>query len=173
MAQTFNANFQAVAFAASKPMAAVLNAHATEVIKVRRIYLNNVQTVAVTGVACVLELRHYSVNPTLTTPAAAVNISFDSTNTAPTTLTLSSAASLTGGTLTGVSKRVFWSSDEPAISSATSDELECVLPLNVIYEWQPHSDIQPITLRNGQGLVLFNVTGAAGLVDVYVEYTKE
>jgi hypothetical protein len=89
------------------------------------------------------------------------------------TLQRESHAHDTGGTLTGVSKRVFWSSDEPAISSATSDELECVLPLNVIYEWQPHSDIQPITLRNGQGLVLFNVTGAAGLVDVYVEYTKE
>lgn len=171
--QTFNANFQAVAFAANKPMAAVLNAHATEVIKIRRIYLNNPQVAAVTGVACLLELRHYSANPTLTTPAAATVVSFDSTNTAPTSLTTSAAASLSGGTLTGVSKRLFWSSDEPAISSMTSDELQCFPELNKLYEWQPHSDVQPITLRTGQGIVLFNVSGAAGLLDTYIEFTKE
>jgi hypothetical protein len=71
--------------------------------------------------------------------------------------------------------RVFWSSDEPAASAATNDELQNYVPLNTIYEWQPHSDVQPITIRNGQCLLLFNVTTGtpAGTMDIYITFTKE
>jgi hypothetical protein len=48
MAQTFNAFFSGVAFAANKNMASIINQHATEVIKIRRITLFNSQTAAVT-----------------------------------------------------------------------------------------------------------------------------
>lgn len=173
MAQTFTAVFAGVAFAVNKPMAALTNTSATEVIKVRKIVINNAQIAAVTGVACFLEMRKYSPVATMTTPVAGVNLSHDNTNTAPAALAIQSAASITGGTLIGSFRRLFWSSDEPSASTGTNDELQCFLPLNTIYEWIPHSDVQPITLRNAEQLMLFNTTGAAGLVDIYIEYTKE
>ncbi len=50
MAETFRAYAAGVAFAATKNMLAMLNGHATEVLKVRRVGLSNAQTAAVTGV---------------------------------------------------------------------------------------------------------------------------
>jgi hypothetical protein len=174
MAQTFHALFNGIAFVAAKPMACLTNTSATEIIKIRRIILNNAQTVAVTGVATFLELRKYGPVATINTPVAGLLVSHDSTNTSPAALALQSGASITGGTLVGGAiRRIFWSSDEPAISTMTSDELQCFIPNNIIYDWIPHTDIQPITLRNAEQLMLFNTTGAAGIVDIYVEFTKE
>jgi hypothetical protein len=70
----------------------------------------------------------------------------DSTNTAPTTATYGHAGTI-GGTANILNSWI-WSSDEAAASVATSDELECLIPLNIIYDWiPPLSDIQPLTLR--------------------------
>jgi hypothetical protein len=170
MAQTFNAYYGAVAFAATKNMAAILNGHATEVLKIRRITLCNAQTAAVTGVVCSIELRRYTTG-TLTGPTAITPTSYDTTNTAPTTATYGHAGTI-GGT-SATLRRIIWSSDEAAVSSATSDELENFPALNVLYEWQPHSDVQPITLRQNEMIMVYNVSGAAGLLDVWIEFTKE
>lgn len=175
MAQTFTATFQGVTFVNNKPMAAVINSHASEVLKIRKVVCTNPQTVGVTGVVNQLDLRMYTVAPTFTTTVAGTLVEHDSTNTPPTTATYQSAASISGGTLAGSVARVFWSSDEPAVSVATVDELQNYVPLNTIYEWQPHSDVQPLTLRNGECIILFNVTVGtpAGNMDVYITFTKE
>lgn len=175
MAQTFTAQFQGVTFVNNKPMAAVINAHASEIFKIRKVVVTNPQTGAVTGVVNQLDLRVYTVAPTFTTPAAGTLIEHDSSNTLPTSGTYQAAASISGGTLAGSVARVFWSSDEPAISTATNDELQNYVPLNTLYEWQPHSDVQPITLRQNECILLFNVTVGtpAGTMDVYITFTKE
>lgn len=170
MAQTFNCYYGAVAFAATKNMAAILNLHATEILKIRRITLFNAQTAGVTGVICSIELRKYA-SGTLTGPTAVTPTSYDSTNTAPASATYGHAGTI-GGTPSTL-RRIVWSSDEAAVSSATSDELENFPPLNVLYEWQPHSDVQPITLRQNEMIMVYNVSGAAGLLDVAIEFTKE
>lgn len=171
MAQTFTAYFSGVAFAASKNMAAILNGHATEKIKIRRIGLLNAQTAAVTGVLCQLELRKYTA-ATLTAPTAVTPVSHDSTNTNPTTATYGHAGTLGGTPVT--MRRIFWSSDEAAISSATSDELETYVPLNIIFDaGYGDSNVQPLTLNQNEMVCLFNNTGAAGLLDVWIEFTKE
>jgi hypothetical protein len=61
------------------------------------------------------------------------------------------------------------------LTSATNDELQNFVPLNAIYEWQPHSDVQPLTLRNGESLILFGVAVGtpAGTMDTYITFTKE
>lgn len=171
MAQTFNAFYGGVAFAATKNMAAILNGHASEILKIRRITLFNSQTAAVTGVVCQIELRLYTGSGSLTGSTAITPTSYDSTNTAPTTATYGHAGTI-GGTANTL-RRIIWSSDEPAVSAATSDELENYPPLNVLYEWQPHSDVQPITLRQNQMIMVYNVSGAAGLLDTAIEFTKE
>lgn len=96
MAQTFNLHCAGVAFAATKNMAAVLNGHATEVLKIREAGLSNAQTAAVTGVVCQMECRLYTGTATLTTPTAVTPVSLDTTNSAPTTATYGHAGTIGG-----------------------------------------------------------------------------
>lgn len=173
MAQTFTAYYQAVAFAATKNMAAVLNGHASEVLKIRRVGILNAQTAAVTGALCsILMHGYFTGSPGLTGPTAVTPTSHDSTNTAPTTATYGHAGTI-AGTAT-VFRRIFWSSDEAAISTATSDELETFVPLNIIFDaGYGDSNVQPLTLRQTQMAMVYNLSGAAGLLDTWIEFTKE
>jgi hypothetical protein len=171
MAQTFRTYCAGVSFAATKNMHAILNGHATEILKIRRVGLSNAQTAAVTGVVCAMEHRLYTGSGSLTAPTAVTPVSMDSTNTAPTTATYGHAGTI-GGTANTLNAWI-WSSDEAAVSAATSDELECLIPLNVIYDWIPHSDVQPITLRQNEMNMIYNVSGAAGLLHSYQDFTKE
>jgi|GEM_PF-3591692 len=174
MAQTWTAYYSGVAFAASKNMAAVLNSHASEVLKIRRAGLLNAQTAAVTGVLCQIEARTYQTgSPGLTAPTAITPTSHDTTNTAPASATYGHAGTIAGTALT--LRRVFWSSDEAAISAATSDELETYVPLNIIFDagYGDSTNVQPLALRQNQMYMHFNTTGAAGLLDSWIEFTKE
>lgn len=173
MAQTFTAYYAGVTFAASKNMGAVLNTHATEILRIRRVGLLNAQTAAVTGVICQLEMRGYFAgSPGLTAPTAVTPTSHDSTNTAPASATYGHAGTIAGTATTF--RRVFWSSDEAAISTGTLDELETIVPLNIIFDaGYGDSNVQPLTLRQNQMALVFNVTGAAGLLDTWIEFTKE
>lgn len=173
MAQTFTAYYSGIAFAASKNMGAVLNSHASEILRIRRVGLLNAQTAGVTGVLCQLEMRGYFAgSPGLTAPTAVTPTSHDTTNTAPTTATYGHAGTIAGTASTF--RRVFWSSDEAAISTATMDELETFVPLNIIFDaGYGDSNVQPLTLRQNQMALVFNTTGAAGLLDTWIEFTKE
>lgn len=173
MAQTFTAYYSGVAFAATKNMAAVLNSHATEILKIRRVGLLNAQTAAVTGVLCAIEFRYFVAgSPGLTTPTAVTPTSHDSTNSAPTTAVYGHAGTIAGTPLT--LRRIFWSSDEAAISTATLDELETLVPLNIIWDaGYGDANVQPLTLRQSQMAMVYNVSGAAGLLDTWIEFTKE
>ena len=173
MAQTFTAYYSGIAFAASKNMGAVLNSHASEILRIRRVGLLNAQTAGVTGVLCQLEMRGYFAgSPGLTSPTAITPTSHDTTNTAPTTATYGHAGTIAGTATTF--RRVFWSSDEAAISTATMDELETFVPLNIIFDaGYGDSNVQPMTLRQTQMAMVFNTTGAAGLLDTWIEFTKE
>lgn len=173
MAQTFTAYNQAVVFAAAKNMGAVLNQHASEVLKIRRVGLLNAQTAAVVGVVCQLEMRAYQAGGVnLTAPTAVTPITHDTANTAPTTAVYGYAGTIAGTALT--LRRVFWSSDEAAISTATNDELETYVPLNIIFDaGYGDSNVQPLTLRQDQMALVYNTTGAVGLLDTWIEFTKE
>jgi hypothetical protein len=173
MAQTWTAYYSGVAFAATKNMGAVLNSHATEILRIRRVGVLNAQTVAVTGVLCQLEMRTYQAGGVaLTSPTAVTPVSHDTTNVAPTTAVYGHAGTIAGTALT--LRRVFWSSDEAAISTGTLDELETMVPLNIIWDaGYGEANVQALTLRQTQMAMVYNVTGAAGLLDTWIEFTKE
>lgn len=173
MAQTWTAYYPGVAFAATKNMAAVLNTHASELLKIRRSGLLNAQTAAVTGVVCQLEARAYQTgSPGLTAPTAVTPTTHDTTNTAPASAVYGYAGTIAGTGLT--LRRTIWSSDEASVSAATSDELECFVPLNIIFDaGYGDSNVQPLTLRQNQMYMHYNVSGAAGLLDSWIEFTKE
>ena len=170
MANTWTVYAQGVSFAANKNMLAILNA-GTRVLRIRRLGFLNNQTAAVTDVVCLGEIRRYS-GAGLTGQTAVPAIAHDSTNTALQSVTIG-----TGGTPSGTSellRRYLWSSDEPAVSGATVDELECLVPLNVLWDaGYGDANVQPLTLRQNEMLCLFNTGGAAGLVDVWMEFTDE
>lgn len=170
MANTQTAYFNGVAFAATKNMAAILNTHATEKIKIRRIGLLNAQTAAVTGVLCAIELRLYTATATLAAPTAVVPVKHDSTKAAPTSATIGHAG--TPGGTPAVLRRIFWSSDEATISTGTLDEWETLVPLNIIWDAGYYDPIvEPLVLNQNEMVSVYNVSGAAGLLDVWIEYT--
>jgi hypothetical protein len=169
MANTQTAYFTGVAFAATKNMAAILNTHATEKIKIRRVGLLNAQTAGVTGVLCAIELRKYT-GAGLATPTAVVPVKHDSTLAAPTSATIGHAGTISGTPVT--LRRIFWSSDEAAISTGTLDEWETLVPLNIIWDagyYDP--SVEPLVLNQNEMIMVYNVSGAAGLLDVWIEYT--
>lgn len=170
MANTLTAYFNGVAFAATKNMGAILNSHATEKIQIRRVGLLNAQTAAVTGVQCALELRKYSA-ATLGTPTAVVPVKHNSTLAAPASAVIGHAGTI-GGTAE-LLRRIFWSSDEAAISTGTLDEWETMVPLNVIWDagYYESAGPEPLTLNQGEMLMVYNVSGAAGLLDTWIEFT--
>jgi len=174
MAQTWTAYGNGLAFAANKNMMAILNLHAAEIIKIRRLGILNSQTGAVTGVLCSMEFRLYPATASLSAPTAITPVTHDSTNTLPASYTLGTLGTpATTGTAQAL-RRIFWSSDEAAISTATSDELETYVPLNIIFDaGYGDANVQPLTLRQNQMACLYNISGAAGLLDIWMEFTKE
>lgn len=172
MANTWTLNNQGVAFAASKVMAGILNA-GTRVLRIARMGLLNNQTAGVTGVACFMEIRKYPATMTWASPTAVAPVSHDSTNSALSSVTAGNSGT-PGGSTGLVLRRIFWSSDEPSISTATSDELECFVPLNVIWDaGYGDSAVQKVAVRQNEGFLLFNTTGAAGIVDIWAEFLDE
>lgn len=172
MANTWTLYNQGIAFAANKVMAGILNG-GSRVLRIARMGLLNNQTAGVTGVACLAEVRKYPATMTWTTPTAVTPVAHDSTNSALSSVTAGNSGT-PGGSTAAVLRRVFWSSDEPAISSATSDELECFVPLNVIWDaGYGDAAVQKIAVRQNEGFLLYNTTGAAGLVDCWTEFLDE
>lgn len=170
MANTWTLNAVNIAFAVNKNMLAILNTGA-RVIRIRRIGLLNNQTVAVTGVTCFGEIRRYTAAG-LATPTAVVPVAHDTGNSALTGLTLGTAGTPSG--TAEVLRRYLWSSDEPAASTASIDELECIVPLNVIWDaGYGEANVQALTLRTNEMVSIFNTVGAAGLVDIWIEFTDE
>jgi hypothetical protein len=173
MAQTWTAYFQAVAFGNAKNMAAILNTHATEKLSIYRVGILNTQTAAVTGVLVDLQLRVYqSGSPSLSSPTAITPTPHDSTNTAPASATYGHAGTIAGTAQT--LRRIAWSNDEPAVSSATSDEFECLVPWNIIWDaGYGDSNVQPLTLNQNQMVLLFcNTNSTVGTLDTWMEFTK-
>jgi hypothetical protein len=173
MAQTWTAYYSAVAYGNGKNMGAILNGHATEVLSVYRVGLLNAQTAAITGVLAELQFRIYQTGGvTLTGGTAITPTPHDTTNVAPTTATYSHNSTL-GGTAQIV-RRVMWSTDEPTFTSATSDEFECNVPLNIIWDaGYGDTNVDPLKLRQTQMcLVYCNTNTVVGTLDTWMEFTK-
>lgn len=141
------------------------------VVRVYRVSALNAQTVAVTGVNSVFNLtkistgsgglyltptKHDSQSPLV--PAqivAATNMSYTASSTF---------------------RRLFWSNDEPLLSTAGSiDEFQTIPRMMNLWESSySEQNVQPITLREGQGLALINNTNTnVGVADFFMEFTVE
>jgi len=170
MAQTYTAAAIGVAFGNNKSMLGIFNGSGSgRIIRVFRVWVLNNQTAGVTGVLTTWELKRSSAQ----SAGTAITPTKHDTNSESMPAQVAVA---TGATVTQTSdvalRRFMWSNDEPAASSATSDELECLVPLNCVWDSTGDSNIEPIVLREGQGLdVRHSGSTTVGICDVFVEYT--
>lgn len=170
MAKTYTASAIGIAFASNKSLLGILNGHASRDVKVYRVWTLNNQTTGVTGVLTSMSIRMLS---NLTGGTAVTPVAHDTSNTG---VDLTSITCVTNGSATqtgGNALRVWmWSGDEPAVSAATSDEFQCLVPLNCVWDSTGDSNIEPITLNQNEGVhVVQPGSNAVGIVDVFMEFT--
>ena len=169
--KTYTAAAIGVAFASAKSLLGLMNAHATRKIKLWRAWQLNNQTTSVTGVLTSCNLRRIN---SLSGGTAITPIPHDTSNA---TVDLTSISCITGGTFANNATynpfRVWmWSSDEPAVSSATSDELECIVPLMCTWDSTGSADLEPIVCNNGEGIHITQPgANAVGISDIFMEFS--
>lgn len=169
--QTHTVGFIGPAFGNNKSMGAIFNGVGSgRIVRVHRVWMLNNQTAAVTGVLTTMVIRRTTAQSAGT---AVVPVKHD---TASTTLAAQILVA-TGATvtLTGVElRRWMWSNDEPVASSGTSDEFECLVPMNLVWDSTGDADIEPIVLREGEGIsVHHSGSSAVGICDIFVEFTSD
>lgn len=171
MAATFTAAGVGVTFGNAKHMLSVFNgAGSGRVLRVKRVWVLNNQTTAVTGVLTTFALRRTSAQ------SAGSSVTPTKHDTASSNLP-AQVLCATGATVTNTADNQLrtwaWSNDEPAASSGTNDEFECVVPLSCVWDSATgDTDIEPITLRAGEGLTVQHTgASAVGVCDIFIEFT--
>lgn len=175
MADTWRAVSLAVAFASGKSMLDVANeSDSVKHIKVRRAFLFNNQTAAVTGVVTTLRLTRFAQGSTAPAGGSTVTpVAHDTSNAALDAGTTCG----TGRTITptDVFRQFAWSNDEPAVGTGSWDEWECIVPFACVWDaGYADSNVQPISCRAGYGFqILHNGSSAVGTADAEIEFTNE
>jgi hypothetical protein len=170
MAKTYTAAAIGIAFASNKSLLGIMNAHATRDVKIYRVWHLNNQTSAVTGVITSVALRKIS---SLSGGTAVTPVAHDTSNSS---VDLTSISTITGGTFANTADNQFriwmWSTDEPAVSSATSDEFQCIPVLMCMWDSTGDSNIEPLTANQNEGFhVLQPGSNAVGISDIFMEFT--
>lgn len=170
MTQTYRAVIAGTPYAANKSLLTIFNGTGSgRILRVKRVWQLNNQTVAVTGVLTTMELRRVSASSGGTAGSA---VKLDTANeTLPAQVAISTGAT---DTLTGdpAFMRFMYSNDEPSVSSLTSDETETIPALACVFDTTGDTDIQSIVLRESEGLsVRHTGSTTVGIADVIVEFT--
>lgn len=176
MAKTYTANSYNIGTPAGttigngKSLLGIFNAHASNIVKVWRVWMYP-NTTAVTGVMIDVSLRLLS---NLTSGTA---VTAHAHNTANTSKDLTSITIVTNGTATASATIASYLivTEEPVVSGAVNQNLMCFMPFSQLWDNGIGDDnVQPITLRQNEGLDLQCVTNSvAGNFDVIFEFTVE
>jgi len=170
MAATYRGVVVGTAFAANKSMLTLFNGSGSGlVLRVKRIWMLNNQTAAVTGVLTTMEIRRISAS---TGGTAGGVVKHDSSSAGlPSQVTITTGAT---DTLTSdpALMRFMWSNDEPATGSLTNDESECIPALACVWDCTGDSDLEPLVLRQNEGVsVRHTGSTTVGVADVIIEFT--
>lgn len=171
MAETWHVASTGITFASAKSMIDLFNTDATKINRVYRCWCLNNQGSAVTGVLTAMRINR------LTTGAPSggstlTPVAHDTNN-----------ASLAAGTTAGTGRtptrgsmfrQFYWSNDEPAVSGATMDEMEVLVPLGLVWDsGYGDSNVDPITCRQNFGFeVQQSGSSAVGTMDIDYEFTN-
>ena len=173
MADTYTASLTSVPFATNKIMFAGFNGSGSGVImKVYRLWVKNIQTTAIVGVPVVMEIKRIS---TFSGGIPAQTNRYSTNNAAiPAQVQFAAGATVTEG---GIFRRFPYSTDEPLIGTGTVDEIELQRPWMCFWDYGGNTNdvIQPLVLREGQGVAIKNITTVAvfPFIDITCEFTLE
>jgi hypothetical protein len=172
MANIYTVAAPATPFAPNRSMIGIFNSTGSgRVVRVYRIVALNNQTVAVTGVSTILQLQRISTGSggLFLTP-----VKHDSASPPlPGQIVTATNMSYTNS---GLLRKFFWSNDEPLQSTVgTCDEWELLPRTSMVWESSyKDTNVQPIVLREGQGVSLNNTTNTIiGIADFFIEFTVE
>lgn len=170
MAATFTLAGIGVTFANAKHMLSLFNgAGSGRVLRVYRVWMLNNQTAAITGVLTTMALRKTSAQSGGT---AISPVKHDSASSNLAAQILAAAGATVTNTADVQLRTWMWSNDEPSASSSTNDEMECLVPLNCIFDATGDSNIEPLVLRPGEGATIqHSGSSAVGLADLFIEFT--
>lgn len=171
MANTWRSVSLGVAYASGKSMLDVFqDGSGTRVYRIRKMFMFNNGTGAVTGVLTTMRVTRTTTG---SAGSAVTPVAHDTGNS-------SLAANLTSGTgrtvtATDVFRQFLWSNDEPAVSGATLDEWELLVPFCEVWNaGYADTNVQPIVCRATQGAQLLHTgTSAVGTTDLEIEFTDE
>jgi hypothetical protein len=170
MAQTYTVGVVGATFGNGKCMFGVFNGSGSgRIVRVKRVWVLNNQTSGVTGVLTTWELRRTSAQSGGTAQTA---VKHDSNSEAIPAQILFATGPTATDTSDAALRRWMWSNDEPAAAALTNDETECIIPLSCVWDSTGDSDIEPLVLREGQGLnVKHSGSSTVGVCDIFVEFT--
>lgn len=172
MAATFTAIQAGVTFASGKHMLSLFNGSGSGVVlRLYRIWVLNNQTAGVTGVLTTFELRRSTAQSGGTTVTP---IKHDTSSGAlPAQVLCAHGASPTASG-TDLFRKWMWSNDEPAVSAAVNDELECIP--NLMEFWNSgygDTNVEPMVLRETFGATILHTgSSAVGNCDPIMEFTS-
>lgn len=173
MAATYTVAYLNVAYASAKNMFAIYNgAGSGKIIKIRRIWMISSSTAA-TGTFGIMSLGIFS--GAYTAGTGGTFLKHDS-NSAAVPAQIVTAQNPTGITITGLLRVIGRSGEEIIVSDNKLSAFGALVPLNCIYDaGYGDANIQPITLREGEGIVLRTATSVqpTGNTSMYIELTLE
>lgn len=172
MANIITIGATATPFLYNRSMIGIYNGNGSgKIVKVYRIWGLNNQTVAVTGVNCILKLTTISTG---SGGIALLPVKHDSTTPSlPSQIVVATNMSYTVDKLL---RNCFWSNDEPLQTTAGSvDEFQLLPRVSLFWDSSyKDTNVTPFVIREGQGISLNNSTNTAvGIADFFIEFTVE
>jgi hypothetical protein len=172
MADTYLAVRQQIPFATGRAMLSLFNGSGSgKIAKVYRIWIRNVQQTALTGVSALLSVS--KIVSATGGNSAQINRMSTASPLAPAQIV---AAEIMTVGLGDAIRRFPWSIDEPGTVSGTIDEVELNRPyVNVLDFNNNDTNIQPITLREGEGITVqcLSTISVTAFCSISFEFTLE
>lgn len=170
MTATYRASAIGTAYAANKSLLTIYNGSGSgQIVRIKRIWHLNNQTTSVTGVLTSLEVRRISASSGGTSITAVKHDTSSTSVPAQVLITTGATDTLTSDL---AYMRYMYSNDEPGASSLTNDETETIPTLACVFDVTGDTDIEPIVLRENEGLCLRHTgSTAVGITDVIFEFT--
>lgn len=173
MAQTYIVRASAVAFANNKHMFTAWNGSgSSRIVRITRIWMMNEQTGAVTGVITRLFIYKMTADGTNGTTLTPVKYDTNSENMpAQVIFRTNPSTGITYDTST-LYRSYCFSTDEYGVGDTTIDGVETFPSIMLVWDvGYGDSSVDFLTLREGEGITIFNTPGAAGTCNIAVEFT--
>lgn len=173
MAATYTVAYLNVAYASAKNMFAIYNGSGSgKIVKIRRIWMISSSSTA-TGTFGIMSLGRFS--NAYTGGTGGTFLKHDS-NSASVPAQIVTAQNPTAVTINGLIRVIGRSGEEIVVSDNKLSAFGALVPLNCIYDaGYGDANVQPITLRETEGIVLQAGTGVqpTGSTSMYIELTLE